>query len=114
MYRTFFWAHFSTGERGSTISFELQISQTSSVRIFADIFTLYHNIIWPQVKMELDYYPQYVNILVVSRVAELLNTSNPWEFKEILEKLGTDGKCPECHPKDKVWQLCYKIGKNQQ
>ena len=52
--------------------------------------------------MELDYYPQYVNILVVSRVAELLNTLNPWEFKEILEKPGTDGKCSECHPKDKV------------
>ena len=33
-------------------------------------------------------------------------------FKEIPEKLEIDGKYTEGHPKDKFWQLCYKIVNN--
>ena len=52
---------------------------------------------------------------VTSRVAEPLKTYDLRKlghFKEIPNKLATDGKI-DGHPKDKFWQLCYKIAKNQ-
>ena len=66
-------------------------------------------------KRELDYFHQKVNMWVTSRVAEPLKTYDLRKlghFKEIPNKLATDGKI-DGHPKDKFWQLCYKIAKNQ-
>ena len=56
--------------------------------------------------LELDYYHQKVNVKINEDLGKLEN------FREILERLRIDNKSPDSHPKNKFWQLCWKIFQN--